>query len=274
MPGKKFNVIVSDPPWSFSDKLEQSDVARGAAANYSTMTISQIKQMPVKEVAAEGALLALWVPSSLLQDGLDVMREWGFQHKQTYIWVKTKKEILGDFSKWVKKNILKSPQVTYDKSAYTGAIDSIIKSIGNTNLTNELSFGMGRLFRQTHEICLIGINSNKVYKFLANKSQRSVSFGVNLRHSAKPEHLQDSLELMFPDAKEKMEIFSRRQRKGWYCLGNESPMTKGEDILKSLNKLNLAEEKYLLPINKVISCYDEGKAEELFKMWNEISCNK
>lgn len=230
----KFNIVVADPPWSFSDKLEQSEVARGAAANYSTMTIAKIKQMPVKDISAEDAILALWVPSSLLQEGLDVMKAWGFNHKQTYIWVKTKKEKLNDLSSWIKKNVLKQKQITYDKFSYKKTIDTIMSYIPEVNLTNELSFGMGRLFRQTHEICLIGTNSNKVYKKLANKSQRSVSFGMNLKHSAKPEHLQDSLELMFPEA-EKIEIFARRVRPGWKCIGNE--VCDGEDIYVSLQKL-------------------------------------
>lgn len=234
MSGKKFDLITADPPWSFTDKLQQSDVPRGSDANYNTMKISEIKQMRVKDIASDGALLALWVPSSLLQEGLDVMKEWGFQHKQTYIWVKTKKERLSVFSKFIKKNILKAPQNIYDKLAYTRSIESIIKSISDINLTNELSFGMGRLFRQTHEICLIGINSNKIYKLLENKSQRSVSFAANLKHSVKPEHLQDSLEMMFPQSN-KIEIFARRIRPGWECIGNE--VCNGEDINVSIQKI-------------------------------------
>ena len=90
---QKFQVIVADPPWSFSDSLNMSDVARSAKANYNTMTIGQIKDLKVKEITSpDGAILALWVPSSLLQEGLDVMKAWGFKHKQTYIWVKTKKQ--------------------------------------------------------------------------------------------------------------------------------------------------------------------------------------
>lgn len=89
----KFTCIVCDPPYAFSDKLNQSDVARGAEANYTTMTIDKIKDLPIKEIAAEdGAILALWVPSSLLQEGLDIMNAWGFKHKQTYVWVKSKKK--------------------------------------------------------------------------------------------------------------------------------------------------------------------------------------
>jgi len=231
----KFNIIVADPPWIFKDTLKMSDVKRGAAANYNVMSISDIRQLPIKDITdPNGAILALWVPSSLLQQGLDTMKDWGFTHKQTYVWVKTKKEPFTKFTKWIKKSILKYPQVVYDKFAYNRAINSIIDNIKNITLDETLSFFMGRLFRQTHEICLIGVSNNKIYKKLANKSQRSVSFGVNLKHSAKPEDLQDSLETMFPNSN-KLELFARRLRTDWVCLGNE--VCNGEDIRVSLAKL-------------------------------------
>jgi len=161
------------------------------------------------------------------------MKDWGFKHKQTYIWVKTKKHTFTSFIKWIKKSVLKHPQVMYDKYAYDRAIKAIIESMNNIDLAGELAFGMGRLFRQTHEICLIGTSGKLIYKQLANKSQRSVSFAENLKHSAKPEHLQDSLEIMFPSAN-KLELFARRVRPNWECLGNE---IDGLDIRDALDKL-------------------------------------
>jgi N6-adenosine-specific RNA methylase IME4 len=194
---KKFRVIVADPPWPFSDKLKMSDVARGAEANYSVMSIADIQQLPMQKFThKDGAILALWVPSSLLQEGLDTLKAWGFAHKQTYVWVKTKKDWKG--------------------------------------IQNCLAFGMGRLFRQTHEICLIGTSNNKIYQALKNKSQRSVCLATNLKHSAKPDDLQKSLEMMFPKSK-KLELFARRHRPKWVCLGNE--ICNGEDIRDSLAKL-------------------------------------
>lgn len=233
----KFNVICCDPPWSFKDQLSMSDVARGASANYSTMSIADLKALQVKELSSpDGTLLALWVPSSLLQEGLDIMKAWGFNQKQTYIWVKNKKVNFLHFKKWIKKSILKHPQIAYDKFAYVRAVNAIIENISKIDLGSVLSFGMGRLFRQTHEICLIGTNNNKIYKLLKNKSQRSISFAENLKHSAKPEDLQNSLELMFPDAKY-LELFARRARPNWTCIGNECPTSKGEDVRDSIVKL-------------------------------------
>lgn len=232
---KKFTCIVADPPYSFRDKLLQSDVARGAAANYNVMTISDIKNLNVQDYAdPAGSVLALWVPSSLLQEGLDIMKAWGFKHKQTYIWVKTKKESLSTLRKSFTKAVKTALKVgNFDAFQFSDIRDLFIQTASEFSLTDMLSFGMGRLFRQTHEICLIGTNNNKIYKHLSNKSQRSVSFGENLKHSAKPEHLQDSLDIMFSG--KKLEMFARRLRPGWTCIGNE--VCNGEDIRVSLAKL-------------------------------------
>jgi N6-adenosine-specific RNA methylase IME4 len=231
---KKFSVIVADPPWSFQDSLKMSDVKRGADANYDTMTMQQIREMPVSEAChPDGAVLCLWVPGSLLQDGLDTMKAWGFNHKQTYVWVKTKKTPLADLASVYSKAIRKALKEGNWDAFQAPEIKKIFADIHpKWPISNVLSFFMGRLFRQTHEICLIGTRG-KILKQLANKSQRSVSFGENLRHSAKPDDLQDSLEIMFPKAR-KLELFARRLRSGWTCLGNE---IDGKDIYDALAEL-------------------------------------
>ncbi len=224
--GKKFSVIVADPPWPFKDSLKMSDVKRGAQANYNTMTMQEIRELPVKEACnPDGAVLCLWVPGSLLQEGLDTMKAWGFDHKQIYVWVKTKK------IDNLKKDLFKTAMNMVDDFANKTPKRQMLKNF-TINLGSSLGFGMGRLFRQTHEVCLIGTRG-KINSKLSNKSQRSVCFAENLRHSAKPEHLQDSLETMFPKTR-KLELFARRLRPGWTCLGNE---IDGKDIRDALAAL-------------------------------------
>ena len=248
-----------------------SDTPRGAADNYQLMNNEDIKKMPISSIAdPDGAILAIWVPSSLLQEGLDVMKAWGFAHKQTYIWVKNKKSPYETFKKYLSKNFVKNLPSVYDKNTYKDMVKAIQLSLQDLDMNNCLAFGMGRLFRQSHEICLIGTNNNKIYKSLSNKSQRSVSFSENLKHSIKPENLQDSLDLMFPGDINKIELFARRQRKNWFCLGNESPMTTGEDIYKSLQKFILISDNDFSNIKNIISSYQNLDNQKLFDMWNKI----
>ena len=88
----KFNIICADIPWMFSDKLKMSDVKRGAESQYSVLTQEKLKTLPVQDICADDSLLCLWVPSSLLAEGLELMNVWGFRQTQTFVWVKTKKE--------------------------------------------------------------------------------------------------------------------------------------------------------------------------------------
>jgi N6-adenosine-specific RNA methylase IME4 len=210
-----------------------SKVKRSAQSNYSTMTMQDIINLPVKDIAADNSVLALWVPSSMIAEGLQIMSSWGYSQKQIFIWVKNKKFSL---------ELLKSKifSIFTKGIEFDTVVDEIAAAIDSFNLNEVLAFGMGRLFRQTHELALIGTRG-KVYGMLENKSQRSVCFDPVLKHSAKPEFLQDRLDLMFPDPSlNKLEMFARRDRKGYTCVGNEAPSTFGEDIRDSIERLKNA----------------------------------
>jgi len=79
-------------------------------------------------------------------------------------------------------------------------------------------FGMGRYVRAEHETCLIGSRGrgNLVVK---RRNVRSVFSAPTGRHSEKPECFFDLVEqwLEGPYA----ELFARRKRAGWLCLGDE-----------------------------------------------------
>lgn len=222
----KFETLNLDPAWSFSDKLRMNSTPRGAAANYQLMSNTDIKNLEIKKIAADESVLALWVPSSLIPTGLEVMSAWGFRYVQTWIWVKTKKDPLTVLKKQIRS--LKKKDLK---------IKDIYQVLDSFNLDETLAFKMGRLFRQCHEVVLLGVRGKKFYSLLKNKSQRSVSFHAATKHSVKPEILQNRLEIMFPDAKNRLELFARRSRPGWLCAGNENLLTHGEDIRESIRKV-------------------------------------
>lgn len=226
----KFQTIICDCPWMLSDRLRMSDVKRGAESNYPVLSVDELCKLPVNELAdPNGCVLGLWVLGSMLEDGLKVMKSWGFEQKQVYVWVKTKKEkSLTDIALKDTVNTIKLLK-NEPKQLLKKVIDHGFK-VGDWLL----SFGMGRLFRQSHEICLIGINNTEIYTQLENKSQRSVCFEENKGHSVKPNHLHKSLEIMFPLAN-KLEIFARKQREGWTTIGHA--VSDGEDIKESITRL-------------------------------------
>lgn len=97
------------------------------------------------------------------------------------------------------------------------------------------AIGMGHLFRQSHELAIVGV-IGKPLRTIQNRGQRSACLAINEGHSIKPEALQDSLDLMWPSAA-KLELFARRQRPGWTCLGDE---LDGLDIRHTLPALAAA----------------------------------
>ena len=95
----KYQVIYADPPWCYSDKRKHAGKnnphgAGGAEKHYKTMKIEEIKNLQVKNICAENCYLFLWVTSPMIQEGLDVIKSWGFKYKTiAFVWVKMKKDM-------------------------------------------------------------------------------------------------------------------------------------------------------------------------------------
>ena len=89
---RKFKTILADPPWQFQNRTGKVAPEHKRLNRYGTMTLDQIKDLPVADVAADTAHLYLWVPNALLPDGIEVMRAWGFNYKSNLIWHKIRKD--------------------------------------------------------------------------------------------------------------------------------------------------------------------------------------
>ncbi|MEM9015696.1 MAG: MT-A70 family methyltransferase [Verrucomicrobiota bacterium] len=90
--GEKFGTILADPPWQFQNRTGKVAPEHRRLNRYATMTLDDIKALPVGDAAAEPAHLYLWVPNALLPDGLAVMAAWGFNYKSNLIWHKIRKD--------------------------------------------------------------------------------------------------------------------------------------------------------------------------------------
>ena len=79
----KYKTCLADPPWDINQKGK-----RGAASHYQLMSLDQIKAMPVADLCEKNAHLYLWVPNGLLQEGLSVIKAWGFTFRSPIYWIK------------------------------------------------------------------------------------------------------------------------------------------------------------------------------------------
>lgn len=89
---KKFSTILADPPWQFQNRTGKMAPEHKRLSRYSTLTLQEIKDIPVASALADTAHLYLWVPNALLADGLAVMESWGFTYKTNIIWYKVRKD--------------------------------------------------------------------------------------------------------------------------------------------------------------------------------------
>ena len=89
---QKFSTIYADPPWRFQNRTGKIAPENKKLSRYETMALHDIAKLPVSQIAYEKSHLYLWVPNALLPDGLEVMKEWGFEYKGNIIWEKVRKD--------------------------------------------------------------------------------------------------------------------------------------------------------------------------------------
>ena len=87
-----YSTILADPPWRFENRTGKMAPEHQRLLRYPTMTIEEICEIPVSQVAAANSHLYLWVPNALLAEGLEVMKRWGFTYKTNIVWYKIRKD--------------------------------------------------------------------------------------------------------------------------------------------------------------------------------------
>ena len=90
LPEQKFDIIYADPPWTYK---QQGPTARGAGANhYNTMSLNELKEMPVRDISTDRAICFMWATFPLIREAIELMEAWGFEYKTVaFTWVKTNK---------------------------------------------------------------------------------------------------------------------------------------------------------------------------------------
>lgn len=89
---KKFQTVLADPPWQFSNRTGKMAPEHKRLNRYATLSLDEIKKIPVHSACDEQCHLYLWVPNALLQEGMDVLSAWGFTYKTNIIWHKVRKD--------------------------------------------------------------------------------------------------------------------------------------------------------------------------------------
>ena len=95
---KKYNIIYSDPPWTFTTR---SDKGKGKSPenHYNCMSLKDICNLPVNNIAEKDCVLFMWVVDPLLHKAFEVIKAWGFEYKTVaFTWAKQNRKSPGFFT--------------------------------------------------------------------------------------------------------------------------------------------------------------------------------
>ena len=89
----KYSILYADPPWDYKGQTQHggkgiSD-SGSAAGHYSTMVLSDLKNLQVDKLTADDALLFMWSSSPHLAQAIELMPHWGFSYVTVgFVWDK------------------------------------------------------------------------------------------------------------------------------------------------------------------------------------------
>ncbi|ELY3554443.1 DNA methyltransferase [Cronobacter turicensis] len=194
----KYSLIYADPAWSYGNT-----VSNGAAAgHYDTMSLIDMKRLPVWELAAENAVLAMWHTGTHNREAMDLAEAWGFT-------VRTMKGFT-----WVKLNQLAEQHIT--KALEAGEIEDFHDFLHLLNAQTRMNGGNHT--RANTEDLLIATRGAGLER--KDASVKQVIYSPLGRHSAKPWEARHRLERLYGDVP-RIELFSRSAAPGWDHWGNQ-----------------------------------------------------
>jgi len=90
-PNKKYKIIYADPPYEFKtySKKGQTKANGSMLPHYNTMSLEDIKKLPIQNICDEECILFLWVTMPTIEQAFELIKSWGFKYKTcAFAWVK------------------------------------------------------------------------------------------------------------------------------------------------------------------------------------------
>lgn len=202
----KYALIYADPAWSYDNKGSRAK----ADNHYPTMSITDLKRLPVWDLAADDAILAMWWVPPMPLEAIQLAEAWGFKVKNMclFSWHK--------LNKLAEKHIDTALSAPWPKLTATDILA----------LVNEQTrMGLGNYTRSNVENVLVAVKGKGLPRLQADIKQMVMApIG---EHSVKPAEIREALEKLYGDVK-RIELFSRSDAEGWDHWGNEAPSNSVE----------------------------------------------
>lgn len=88
----KFDSGAFDPPWPFKAGKTGGNFKSGAKEHYrTTMTMEEIKDLPIRDITTKNAVVFVWIPGALKQDIFEagILKSWGLTNRVSMYWIKS-----------------------------------------------------------------------------------------------------------------------------------------------------------------------------------------
>ena len=86
----KYGALLVDPPWKYQMRSDKG-YEKSPEAHYKTMTLEELKALPVGHLAGPDCLLFMWSTWPHLPVAMELMAAWGFIYRTGGSWTKRTK---------------------------------------------------------------------------------------------------------------------------------------------------------------------------------------
>ena len=106
----KYQIIYADPPWKFGSKSYQDsgrDMLKLEDTQYKTMTVSDLKRLPIQGITHDDCALFLWTTDAHIKEAIETIEAWGFKYKTiAFVWLKKYESgsYVYNFAPWTMKS--------------------------------------------------------------------------------------------------------------------------------------------------------------------------
>jgi N6-adenosine-specific RNA methylase IME4 len=185
--GHRFPCVCADPAWKFRT-WDRKKTTRSVENHYRTMPLDELRDLPVCDLAAKNAHLFLWVTGPFLDEGIQMMRRWGFRYSAiAFVWVKMRRALEGRQLRFIPAD------------------------------ADDFHVGMGFTTRKNTELCLLGRRGSPIR---LRKDIRELIVAPVREHSRKPDEFYRRVELYAHGPY--LDLFSRIERPGWTTIGDQT----------------------------------------------------
>lgn len=228
-----YGTIVADPPWPYDQAplAGQRESGKTSFLPYSTMSLEQMAEMPVKDLGCVDAHLFMWTTNGFLWDAKPLAEAWGFRVRQVLVWCKPPAGKMGggafrptaEFVLVCRRRFGDDIRVAREKTGLT--IGEVQQAVRGGPVTG-LAAMWEQSIRYPNPVDWVRLSEVLETPFdpcgNLNRTDRSWWEWPRGHHSAKPAAFADIVERVAPGPY--VELFARDPRLGWdaWGLGYES----------------------------------------------------